>query len=741
MSVDADLRAAVPEAPYPDAAARDAAIAAALARFDRKAVEKTSQGFPRRSRQRVQGGRRPPEAGTTGMRRKTAYGIAAALALVAAPFVLLEPRYGSSGLDNVQMSSSMADGPAPTHGGSSSTDAAIGDRGNGSAYKVRDFGKFAAGVRDLFVDGREPSRSAKVAAAPPAPPSNSTIQGGRPSPSPEMSRELARADAERIRMAQAQAAAPTIETRQAIAPPGDRGLGGNATARMAPLPGAAPSAYIGIAPPYEPAPPPAEPAGRDSFEARPGNPFRQAKAEPVSTFSLDVDTASYGFARAALARNALPQRDSIRTEEFLNYFPYAYPAPDKGGDAFRATVSVMPSPWNAGRKLVHVGIKAYAVPASERPKANLVFLVDTSGSMSPPNRLPLAKQALSLLLGELKAGDTVAIVAYAGSAGTVLEPTDATDRPRIQAAIDRLGAGGSTAGAEGIRQAYALAERNFDPKAVNRIMLATDGDFNVGISNPNELKSFVEAKRASGIYLSVLGFGMGNYRDTTMQALAQNGNGTAAYVDGIAEARKVLVQEAGSSVLPVADDAKAQVEFNPRTVAEYRLVGYEKRLLRREDFNNDRVDAGEIGSGHTVTALYEIVPVGAAPTVTPLRYGEEAREAPAAAVPEGAAGEYGFLQLRYKRPGASESTLMTQPFGPGGESARFDAAPAEARFAVAAAGFAELLKGSPHVGALRWDDVIAAGLSARGDDPFGYRSEFVQLVRTAKALSEGAGRR
>ena len=310
-----------------------------------------------------------------------------------------------------------------------------------------------------------------------------------------------------------------------------------------------------------------------------------------------------------------------------------------------------------------------------------------------------------------------------------LAPTPASEKAKILSAIDGLGAGGSTAGAEGIRQAYALAEANYDPRAVNRVMLATDGDFNVGITSRDELKGFVERKRESGIFLSVLGFGMGNYNDALMQALAQNGNGVAAYVDTLSEARKTLVEEATSSIVPIARDVKVQVEFNPAQVSEYRLVGYETRALRREDFANDKVDAGDVGSGHTVTAIYEIVPAGGAGTSPDLRYAEAAPAAPG-----GKEGELGFLAMRYKLPGEDRSRLMSLPIPAKGYET-FDAAPDQARFAVSVAGFGELLRGGRYTGRLAYDDVIREALAAKGPDPFGYRSEFVQLVRSAKTAA------
>ena len=477
---------------------------------------------------------------------------------------------------------------------------------------------------------------------------------------------------------------------------------------------------------------PAEPVGRDRFEGAKENGFRVAKEQPVSTFSIDVDTASYSFARASLGRNVLPRPDSVRTEEMINYFPYEYAAPTSPTEPFRTDVAVFPSPFTEGRKIVRIGIKGYAVRKAERPRANLVFLVDTSGSMNAPNRLPLVKQSLAMLLDQLGDGDRVAIVTYAGSAGTALEPTAATEKAKILSVIDGLGAGGSTAGGEGIRQAYALAERGFDKDAVNRVVLATDGDFNVGITSRDELRGFIERERGKGIFLSVLGFGMGNYNDALMQSLAQNGNGAAAYIDTLGEARKVLVEEATSTLIPIAKDVKIQVEFNPATVQEYRLVGYETRLLKREDFNNDRVDAGDVGSGQSVTALYEIVPVGAPTTVAELRYGPASARAPAPAASEANADEYGFVAIRYKLPKSDTSMLISAPIAKAGEAASFEAAPREARFATAVAGFAELLRGGRHAGRFGFDDVVRVAQAAKGEDPYGYRAEFVNLARAAK---------
>ena len=351
--------------------------------------------------------------------------------------------------------------------------------------------------------------------------------------------------------------------------------------------------------------------------------------------------------------------------------------------------------------------------------------------MMPEDRLPLVKNAFRLLLDELKPDDTVGIVTYASGSGVALEPTKVSEKGKILAAIERLGAGGSTAGAQGITDAYRLADENFDAKAVNRIILATDGDFNVGITSRDELKGFIERKRDKGIFLSILGVGRGNYNDAMMQALAQNGNGTAAYVDTLNEARKVLVDEASSTLFPIAKDVKIQVEFNPALVSEYRLVGYETRMLKREDFNNDKVDAGEVGSGHTVTAIYEITPKDAAPSSDPLRYGPVQTR-----IDEKVAsgtGELGYLKMRYKLPKEDTSRLISVPITRELEKKSIADASAETRFSVAVAGFGQLMRGSPYLKSFGYDDVIALAQGAKGSDPFGYRAEFVNLARLAKS--------
>ncbi len=480
--------------------------------------------------------------------------------------------------------------------------------------------------------------------------------------------------------------------------------------------------------------PPQTEESRDRFPAAAANPIKQVAAEPVSTFSIDVDTASYAFVRRALNAGRLPSPAAVRTEEMINYFRYGYPAAESPTEPFKPTVTVVPSPWNANRQLVHIGIKGYELKSAERPRANLVFLIDTSGSMAPADRLPLVKNGLRMLVDELQPTDTVAIVTYASGSGIALEPTKISDKAKILSALDGLVAGGSTAGASGIEDAYRLAETNFDKSAVNRIVLATDGDFNVGLTGDGDLKTLIERKRAQGIFLSVLGVGAGNYNDSLMQTLAQNGNGVAAYADTLNEARKVLVEEASSTLFPIAKDVKIQIEWNPARVSEYRLIGYETRTLRREDFNNDKVDAGDIGSGHTVTAIYEITPSGAEQkSADDLRYAAPAAPAPQPAASSPASSELGFLKIRSKLPDAAESTLQSLAITDALAKPALTEAPVDVRFAIAVAGFAEILRGSPNTGGFTFDDVLALAATARGDDPFGERAEFLNLVRLAKS--------
>jgi len=499
-------------------------------------------------------------------------------------------------------------------------------------------------------------------------------------------------------------------------------MGGLTEGAMPMAPGGAVMGYAGdaVQPVYQD-------IGRDKFEDFDENTVKAVVQEPVSTFSIDVDTSSYSFVRRQLNNGVLPQKDAVRVEEMVNYFDYNYPVPATRDQPFQPSIAIIDSPWKEGNKIIRIGVKGYDIAPAEQPKSNLVFLLDTSGSMSSPDKLPLVIQSLKMMLDTLKSDDTISIVTYAGSAGTALEPTKVSDKAKIIAALDNLFAGGSTAGAEGIRQAYTLAEASFNKDAVNRVILATDGDFNVGITNPEELKDFIERKRDSGVYLSVLGFGQGNLNDQMMQELAQNGNGTAAYIDTLNEARKVLVKEASSTLFPIAKDVKIQVEFNPATVSEYRLVGYETRALNKEDFNNDKVDAGDIGAGHAVTALYEITPVGGAKTVDDNRYAQ----ATTAKKPDSNFGdEYAFLKIRYKLPKDDTSKLITTPV------TQAAAKPSEdANWAVAVAGFGQLLKGGKNTGALTYDDVIALAQANKGTDEYGYRAEFINLVRAAQTAA------
>jgi Ca-activated chloride channel family protein len=514
----------------------------------------------------------------------------------------------------------------------------------------------------------------------------------------------------------------------------------------APEPKEADERFAGVAPPsparariiggntgYAPTPMP-QPEVRDRYENTKPNPVKLAKDEPVSTFSADVDTASYAVVRRYLTDGTLPPRDAVRIEELVNYFDYHYELPQNRAQPFRPTVEVYPAPWNPGTEIVHIGIKGFDLPKTDRPAANLVFLLDVSGSMDEPNKLPLVKKAMHMLVNELGEKDRVSIVVYAGAAGTVLEPTSGADKAKINDAIDNLTPGGSTAGAEGIRQAYQLARQSLIKGGVNRVILATDGDFNVGITDPNQLENFVAHERETGITLTCLGFGLGNYNDALMQKLAQKGNGNAAYIDTLNEARKVLVDEIGGTLFMIAKDVKFQIEFNAMRVSEYRLIGYETRLLNREDFNNDKVDAGDIGAGHAVTALYEIVPVGSnAHLVDPLRYGQGAKPAPAAASGSNS-GEIAFLRMRYKLPNEDQSRLIERPITDQDKLDDVARAPDDIRFAAAVAGFSQLLRGDPYLKNFGYKDVIALAGGAKGEDPFGYRTEFVQLARAAESL-------
>ena len=472
------------------------------------------------------------------------------------------------------------------------------------------------------------------------------------------------------------------------------------------------------------------PVDRDRYEDVEINPVKLVSEEPVSTFSIDVDTASYANVRSFLNDGVLPPKDAVRLEELINYFDYAYPKPDTKDTPFATHVSVTPSPWADGKQLMHIGIEGYDIERDERPPINMTLLVDVSGSMSADNKLPLAKKALKLLIDEMTDKDHVSIVVYAGAAGAVLEPTSGDNKSKIMAALDNLNAGGSTAGGEGLRLAYSLAEQNYDEDAVNRVMLLTDGDFNVGVTSDERLEDFVSRKRESGVYLSVLGFGRGNYNDAMMQKIAQSGNGMASYIDTLNEARKVLSDDLSGSLFPIANDVKIQVEFNPARVHEYRLIGYETRMLNREDFNNDKVDAGDIGAGHSVTAIYEVTPKGSeAALIDEPRYQSDTQS-------EGHSNELAFVKLRYKKPGETESNLLQQPVTDAMVVSDIGEAPRYVRLASSVAAFGQLLRGDPYVdSSFGYDGVIEMANDAKGKDEFGYRAEFVQLVRAAKTAA------
>jgi Ca-activated chloride channel family protein len=558
-----------------------------------------------------------------------------------------------------------------------------------------------------------PDGALRPPAAPPAPlPATLAQPAARALPG-ALPRTAAAPDAATGLKAEAPAAA------EAFADAAPRSLPAPPPAAFADGPAGAKMRAIAIEPPSAPEP------DTEAFPDLTDSGVLSVAEHPVSTFSADVDTASWAVVRSSLMAGTLPPRDAVRVEEMVNYFPYAYPAPE--GDApFRADLALIETPWNPGTRLLRIGIQGALPPVADRPPLNLVLLVDTSGSMDDPAKLPLLKQALRLMLPDLRDGDEVAIVTYAGAAGVALEPVPATDRAAILAALDSLAPGGGTAGQAGLDTAYAVAARMAAEGEVSRILLATDGDFNIGPADPEALRDYIAGKRREGTYLSVLGFGRGNLDDATMQALAQSGNGTAAYIDTLEEAQKVLVDQLAGALFPLADDVKLQVEFNPAAVAEYRLIGYETRALRREDFRNDRVDAGEIGAGHQVTALYEVTPPDSPARLTePLRYGTEAG-------PAGDASELGLLRLRWKAPGATDSTLAEIPIPNGVAAADPDTA-----FAAAIAGMGQLLRQSPRLGAWSWDEAVALAESARGDDRFGWRAAAVRLMQLAQALDTG----
>ena len=475
------------------------------------------------------------------------------------------------------------------------------------------------------------------------------------------------------------------------------------------------------------------------------NPFLPAATNPLSTFSIDVDTASYSNVRRFINSGSLPPKDAVRVEEIINYFSYDYREPE-GDKPFSIDLDATACPWDSSHRLLRIGLKGRDVTNENRPASNLVFLLDVSGSMSPAERLPLVKQAMRLLVEKLTEKDRVAIVIYAGGSGLALPSTNGDRKETILGALEELKAGGSTNGAEGIELAYKVAADNFIKGGVNRVILATDGDFNIGMTNQGDLIRLIEDKAKSGVFLSVLGVGTDNLKDSTMQKLADKGNGNYAYLDSLDEARKVLVQQVNGTLMTIAKDVKIQVEFNPARVASYRLIGYEKRMLRKEDFNNDKVDAGEIGAGHTVTALYEIVPAGSGAAdpsasiapVDPLKY-QAPNSAPVAVAQSDAKGsqEMVTVKLRYKKPDSDRSELIERSFVDNGS--KFENAAPDLKFAAAVAEFGMILRDSQYKGKGTIGAVIEWAQEGKGRDAAGYRAGFVELARKTQALKQREG--
>lgn len=471
----------------------------------------------------------------------------------------------------------------------------------------------------------------------------------------------------------------------------------------------------------------------EEYEAIHENTFLEATKNPLSTFSIDVDAASYSNIRRFINQGQLPPKDAVRIEEMVNYFHYGYPQPEDDVP-FSISTEISACPWNIDHQLIHIGLQGKEIPTDNLPPSNLVFLIDVSGSMNYPNKLPLLKSALHLLVNQLREEDRVAIVVYAGAAGVVLPSTPGSEKEKIMQALDQLQAGGSTAGGEGIRLAYQIAKEHFREGGNNRVILATDGDFNVGESSNAAMERLVEEKRKDDIFLTVLGFGMGNYKDSKMEILADKGNGNYAYIDNMQEAQKVLVSEFGGTMFTIAKDVKIQVEFNPAKVKAYRLVGYENRTLKNEDFHNDKKDAGELGSGHTVTAMYEIIPAGGNTKNNLLNPIDELKYQQQQVNPQAyQTDELMTLKLRYKYPNNHKSQLMQQAVMD--EGIALDQTSDDFRFAAAVAGFGMLLRDSEFKGDLTYDEVVSLAKGARGEDLEGYRLEFIRMVESYNLMA------
>jgi Ca-activated chloride channel family protein len=474
---------------------------------------------------------------------------------------------------------------------------------------------------------------------------------------------------------------------------------------------------------------------REGYDGITENRFMTVNENPLSTFSIDVDAASYSNVRRLLNSGGMPPAGAVRIEEMINYFKYDYPQP-KNDDPFSINTEIADCPWNSKHKLVMVGLQGKKIAMENLPASNLVFLIDVSGSMMYENKLPLVKKSMKLLVDQLREKDRVAMVVYAGNAGLVLPSTSGEDKIRIKDAIDRLEAGGSTAGGEGIKLAYKVAKENFVAKGNNRVILCTDGDFNVGASSDAAMEELIEEERKSGVFLTVLGYGTGNYQDAKMQKLADKGNGNHAYVDNFNEARKVLVSEFGGTLFTIAKDVKLQIEFNPAKVQSYRLIGYENRLLNKEDFNNDKKDAGDLGSGHTVTALYEVIPVGTknefVENVDPLKYQQKQQYSQ-----HSGSAEIMTIKFRYKKPDEDKSKLIEHTVADAGGS--IEKASENFRFAAAVAEFGMLLRNSEFKQSSTYDSAWGLAKNALGKDEEGYRSEFLRLVKAAQSLKQNSG--
>jgi Ca-activated chloride channel family protein len=475
-----------------------------------------------------------------------------------------------------------------------------------------------------------------------------------------------------------------------------------------------------------------EPLYRENYQHIESQNIFRVASDPVSTFSIDVDTGAYSNMRRWLNQGQLPPEDAVRVEEFINYFSYDYPLPQNKQVPFQVSTEIAPTPWNANTRLLRIGIQGYKVPKAQLPASNLVFLIDVSGSMSSSDKLPLLQQALTMLVGQLETRDSISMVVYAGASGVVLPPTHGNRKADILAALQQLRAGGSTNGAAGIQLAYQMAQQNFIPNGVNRVILATDGDFNVGLASTEELIDLIQRKRKAGIALTTLGFGSGNYNDHLLEQLADEGNGNYAYIDRLSEAQKVLSEELSATLLTIAKDVKIQIEFNPAQVSEYRLIGYENRMLNEEDFANDKVDAGEIGAGHRVTALYEISLTGSnGQRLSPRRYQSDTSGSERST--GSFSNELAHLRIRYKLPNESVSKLIQSPVMDSGINARGGDS---FNFAASVAAFGQKLRGGKYLEDFSYEDIAQLARTSRGNDPHGYRSEFMQLVNLANTLDK-----